>query len=261
MVAARQKPELIAIVGPTASGKSELAMRIAKAYQGEIIAADSRTVYKGMDIGTAKPTLADQMAVPHWALDILEPGQKFTVAQFKKYAEKKIDEINQRGHLPILAGGSGLYLNAVLFGYEFSGPGAERNPKNPRHLKKNNNAANNRLRPGALIVGIMPPDKVIKTRISKRAEDMFKRGIIDETRRLAQKYGEEALQTTGGIVYVLCLRLLKGEISQQQALAKFNTRDWQYARRQRTWFRRNKFIHWFNDPAAAYVFIKEALNN
>ena len=112
---------LVVITGPTASGKTSLAIRIAKKFNGEIICADSRTVYKGMDIGTAKPTKEEQAGVPHWGIDLVEPGERFTVADFQEYAYKKIDDIRSRGKLPMLVGGTGLYIDAVIDGYEFSG--------------------------------------------------------------------------------------------------------------------------------------------
>jgi tRNA dimethylallyltransferase len=110
---------LIVIVGPTASGKTSLAIDIAKQFGGEIICADSRTVYIGMDIGTAKPSRAEQAMVPHWALDLVEPGQRFTAADFKEYANKKIAEIRSRGNIPMIVGGTGLYVDGVIFDYKF----------------------------------------------------------------------------------------------------------------------------------------------
>src|SRR4051812_22066904 len=121
MASTQQKPELLVIVGPTASGKSELALKVAQEFRGEIIAADSRTIYKGMDIGTAKPTKEEQQLAPHWGLDLVEPGQTFSVYQFKKYTEERIEEIKKRNKLPILVGGSGLYIDGILFGFEFMG--------------------------------------------------------------------------------------------------------------------------------------------
>src|ERR1044071_7035484 len=101
-----KKLPLIVIVGPTASGKTALAIEIAEKYNGEIICADSRTIYKGMDIGTAKPTVEERTRVPHWGLDLVEPGERFTVADFKHYADKKIDDIRERGRIPFLVGGT-----------------------------------------------------------------------------------------------------------------------------------------------------------
>jgi tRNA dimethylallyltransferase len=118
------KIELVAIVGPTASGKSGLAMETARRFYGEIIAADSRTIYKGMDIGTAKPSKADQAEIPHWGLDLVEPGQGFSAQKFKVYANQKITDINLRGKLAILVGGTGLYMDSVLYDFQF-GPAAD----------------------------------------------------------------------------------------------------------------------------------------
>ena len=95
---------LIVIVGPTASGKTSLAIDLARQFDGEIICADSRTIYQGMDIGTAKPTKAEQATVPHWGIDLVAPNQSYSVADFKQYADQKIEEIRGRGHIPFLVG-------------------------------------------------------------------------------------------------------------------------------------------------------------
>ena len=115
-----KKLPLIVIVGPTASGKTGLAVRLAKEFGGEIISADSRAVYKGLDIGTAKPSLEEQQAVPHWGIDLVEPNERYTVADFKSYAEQKIEYIRTRDKVPFLVGGTGLYIDAVLYNFEFS---------------------------------------------------------------------------------------------------------------------------------------------
>lgn len=115
---AAEKP-LIVIVGPTASGKTATAISIAQRYDGEIICADSRTVYKGMDIGTAKPTLDEQTLVKHWGIDLVSPDQRYTVGMFQSYARDVIDDIYARGKRPILVGGTGLYVDSILFNYDF----------------------------------------------------------------------------------------------------------------------------------------------
>ena len=123
---------LVVIAGPTASGKTALAIELAERFGGEIICADSRTVYKEMNIGTAKPTAVEQAVVPHWGLDLVRPDEKFTAADFKKYAEQKILEIRQRGHIPFLVGGTGLYVDAVVFDYSF---GEEADPNRRAELE------------------------------------------------------------------------------------------------------------------------------
>ena len=113
------KDKLLVIVGPTASGKTSLAIEVAKKYNGEIICADSRTIYKGMDIGTAKPSKAEQQEIAHHLLDIIEPGEVFSAADFKKACVESVKDIRERGKLPIVVGGSGLYIDAYLFDYQF----------------------------------------------------------------------------------------------------------------------------------------------
>ena len=116
---------LIVITGPTGSGKTGLAIELAEKWGGEIVCADSRTVYKGMDIGTAKPTIEERARVPHHLLDIIEPNERFTVHDFQQFARKAIVEIRTRGHIPFLVGGTGLYIDSVVLDYEFPEDDAE----------------------------------------------------------------------------------------------------------------------------------------
>jgi tRNA dimethylallyltransferase len=261
MAATAQRPKLIVIVGPTASGKSDLAMMIAKKFNGEIIAADSRTIYKGMDIGTAKPSTKDRKEVPHWGLDIVDPGQPFSAYKFKKYAKEVIADVQNRDKLPILVGGTGLYIDAVLFDYQFSSPGNERDEQNSRHRKRGSyEVSSHDLEPSVYLVGLKVEPKELKKNIDRRAEKIFSSGVVEESRQLLEKYGEEKLEKTGGIVYKVCPRLLRGEIQPPEALQLFKTADWQYARRQRTWFKRNKFIHWFDNTDEAFTSVINTLN-
>ena len=281
---------LLVIVGPTASGKSDLAMKVAQKYTGEIICVDSRTVYKGMDIGAAKPSQSDQKAVRHWGLDLVDPGQRFTAADFKKYAQKVILDIQNRGKLPILVGGTGLYIDSILFNFGFRAdsdlkkraelekfsieqlqeiikqqdykmPGSDRNR---RHLIRTietggqSGSKATQIRPDATVIGILPPDEVLKNLISKRADKNFD-GLVTETRSLLNKYGEVRLAKTAGIAYLTSLRFLKGEISQNEAKKLIKTGEWQYARRQKTWFRRNPDIQWFGNGQSAYDFLTKHL--
>lgn len=285
------KPKLVVIVGPTASGKSALAMKVAQQHGGEIIAADSRTIYKGMDIGTAKPSRAERAKVPHWGVDLVSPGQSYSAAKFKNYAEAKILEIQQRGKLPIMVGGTGLYVDGVLFDYEFIKPNRLRrliygrlpanklqnvirrqdwpmpeNINNPRHLlrsieRKGQIGNKSQIpRSDALIIGLMPPDEVLRRSINIRADKMFASGVVPETELLLDRWGAKAVKTTGGIIYSVCLDLIKKEISLAEAKDRFKKADWQYARRQRTWFKRNPFVQWFEHSAGAERAINKALN-
>ena len=191
--------------GETASGKSALAIELAKQFNGEIIAADSRTVYRGMDIGTAKPTLEEQHLVPHHLIDVVNPDERFTVADFKHLTEITIRDITSRGKLPILVGGSGLYIDAVLFDFAFSGQklteGREAlrqlsieelqaKLKKQAYLCRITNAirdilsANSRqvvsaasqcchFVPNTLVLGMEIDREVLAPRIAKRVEEMF----------------------------------------------------------------------------------------
>lgn len=293
MAAAAQRPELVAIVGPTASGKSELAMKIARKFNGEIICADSRTVYKGMNIGTAKPSASEQREVRHWALDLIEPGEAYSAARFKKYAEAAIKDIKNRGKLTILVGGTGLYIDSVLFDFGFLEPGSMRhreeleklsveelqgiikekgykmpeNARNTRHLvlaierKGQSGTRKHGIAKGVLLLGLLPSDKTLKRRIDRRAEQIFERGIVAETQSLLAKYGEKALLSTAGISYQMTLKYIRGEVSREEVIVLIKTREWQYARRQKTWFKSNAHINWFIGVEEAYEAIKNRLAN
>lgn len=291
MAATPERPKLLAIVGPTASGKSALAMQVAALMPSEIICVDSRTIYKGMDIGTAKPTSADRKKVPHWGLDLIKPGDDFSAARYKRYANAKIKEIQARNKLPILVGGSGLYMDSVLYDFRF-GPAstADRqkleaktlsqltgiinekgwelpeNTLNKRHLvrtieRHGIGGGRSRLPQDSLVIGLRPPDESLRNNITRRAGQMFKQGIIMETKGLCELYGRDALVQTGGIIYRICIRLIDGEISEQTAATLFKSSDWQYARRQKTWYKKNNDIIWFTDIKSAYIYLEKLLNN
>ena len=268
---------LIVLVAPTASGKSSLAMKLAQRYGGEIISADSRAIYKDLDIGTAKPTLEDQKLVQHWGIDIATPGDRYTAADFKQYAYQKIEEIRSRGKIPFLVGGSGMYVDAVLFDYSFSGGYDQsardklesmsvdqlykycvdnnieipENKQNKRYLvraiERNNLASKKRTTPidNCIIVGITTDKSVLRQRIAKRASEFFDSGVVEEAVRAGQKYGWDNEAMTGN-VYRLVHRYMDGEIDRDELVAAFETLDWKLAKRQITWMKRNKFIKWLN---------------
>lgn len=222
---------LVIIVGPTASGKTAVAIDIAKRYDGEIICADSRTIYKEMDIGTAKPSFEERKNVPHFGLDIVTPGERFTVADFKSYALEKISEIRSRGHIPVLVGGTGLYVDSILFDFDFSET-ADRTDdwrKNPL--------------PNAIVVGIATKKQILRKRIEARAEQLFTNGVVEEATRLGKKYGWDNAAMTGNI-YPLIRDYCGGRLKIEECIEKFTTQDWQLAKRQMTWLRPNPFIEW-----------------
>lgn len=266
---------LIVIVGPTASGKSGIAVELAEQYNGEIICADSRTIYKGMDIGTAKPSREDQARVPHFGLDLVKPGEPFSAADFKAYAVQKIAEIRARGHVPFLVGGTGLYIDSIVFDYQF-GPPADlekrtelehmtlkelhnyciqynitlpENDQNKRYviraIEQKGVSTKRLVAPinNCIVVGIATEREQLRERIKKRSEQLFNDGVVEEAKTLGDTYGWENEAMTGNI-YRLSHAFLNNDITESELKTKNLTADWQLAKRQLTWLKRNKFITW-----------------
>jgi tRNA dimethylallyltransferase len=221
----------LVIVGPTASGKTGVAIQIAKKLGGEIISADSRAIYKGMDIGTAKPTPEEQGGILHFGIDLVNPDERFTAADFKQYAEEHIREILARGNLPIVVGGTGLYVDALIYNYNFNVQ-AKRNKTDREQLEHN-----------FYTVGIKTDRVELRERIHERAIQMFDNKIVQETERLAAKY-DFNLQSMRSNIYPIVWRMIQGEISREQAIREFELDDWHLAKRQITWFKRNPGIDW-----------------
>lgn len=287
----RTEPPLILIVGPTASGKTSLGIRIAKQYNGEIISADSRAIYKDLSIGTAKPSLEEQDGVPHWGIDLVAPGERFTASDFQQYAKKKIVEIRGRGHLPIIVGGTGLYVDAVMYDFEFPEEGndiehrdmlmaqsldelykycSKNNVPLPENKKNKRYVVNNILRSGrdlkrkhdldknTIVVGIATDRDVLRRRIEARAVTIFNDGVIDEARQAAEKYGWNNEAMTGNI-YPLVHQYFDGVLTLDELKQKFIVRDWQLAKRQLTWLKRNEHIYWA-DLDGAYTYLTRRLD-
>lgn len=282
---------LIAIVGQTASGKSGLAMQVAQKWGGEIIAADSRTVYKGMNIGTAKPTAAERAAVRHHLIDVVEPSQPFSAADFQRLTKQALADIQARHQLPIIVGGTGLYVDAVLYDFQFRPPAdpamrssleklsvtqlqqmiidqklpLPNNAQNRRHLVRTLETQGQistatALRPNTCLVGLKLDHKILQQRIVQRVEDMVAQGFVTEVRRLFEQYGFDtvALQAPG---YKAFRDYIKGQISLEEAKAAFVRNDLHLAKRQRTWFQRNPDIRWFSSAGEAFAAINHFLNN
>ena len=287
----RPEPPLVVIVGPTASGKTALAIRLAKRYDGEVICADSRTVYRDMDIGTAKPTPEEQADVPHWGLDMVDPGQRFTAADFKQYALHKVAEIKARGRIPFIVGGTGLYIDGVLFDYEFGEgydptrrsqlealtieklydychdnnitlPGNDRNKRYIiRAIEQGGINRKRRTTPieDTIVVGIATVRNELRTRMQHRSEQMLANGVVDEAIILGKKYGWKNEAMTGN-VYPLVKSYLDGQITYDDIKDKNTTLDWQLAKRQMTWFRRNPYIYW-GDGEQIYRYVASVLEH
>lgn len=227
----------IVIVGATASGKTGVSIEIAQEIGGEVISADSRAIYRGMDIGTAKPDIEEQQGIPHWGLDLAEPGERFTVADWKRYAEEKIAEIRGRGKLPIIAGGTGLYVDALIYDYDFT----EQKKLSQNDRKK----TAEEICAKYLIVGIKWGSEELRQRITLRADKMFTQELYDETRKLVEKCNWDT-QAMKSNIYQFAWSYLQNEISLERAKELFIYDDWHLAKRQMTWFKRNKNITWLS---------------
>ena len=280
---------LIVILGPTASGKTAYAIRLARLIGGEVICADSRTVYRGMDIGTAKPTEPERAGVLHWGLDLIEPDQRYSLYDFQRYAMAKIAEIRQRQHVPLLVGGSGLYINSVIYDYRLAGGDYDpttrakleklspdelrrlivkrgvklpRDPDNKRRLIRSlerGGVSNNcgYLSRQTVVIGIAVDKEKLSQRISERAERMLERGLVDEVERLIAHYGmvEPLRRNAYGVV----AKYLTGQIYEAELIEQISTKDRQLAKKQLTWWRNPRWasdIMWRTLPE-----LTDRLNN
>jgi tRNA dimethylallyltransferase len=289
------KPAVVAILGPTATGKSALALALAERYGGEIINCDSTAVYRGFDIGTDKIAPADRRGIPHHLIDIVDPVEEYTAARYARDAAAVIHDVHARGRLPVLAGGTGFYYRALTRGL-FPGPGrdaalrqrleaiAERRDVTLLHrmLRKVDPASALRIQPRDLkrlvralevffltgrpltahftdtvsplpdvdvvAVGLRLPAAQISERVTRRVDEQFARGLLDEIRTLLARGIPEAARPFGGLVYRQALEHLHGvrdEAATRGLIAQENRR---YARRQLIWFRKEPNLSWFDGP-------------
>lgn len=254
----------IVIVGPTASGKTGVSIDVAKelnkifiqnsrddylcedikimndlyerqvsdpGYIAEIISADSRAIYKDMEIGTTKPSLEERQGIVHFGVDLVYPGEKFTVADWKFYAENKIDQIRWRGHIPIVVGGTGLYIDALIYDYKFT-QRAKEDCSDRKEIKENYR-----------IFGIKWGREELRERIMARLNKLFVQELFDETYKLVDKYGWDN-QAMKSNIYEFVWKYLNKGISLEEAIELAFLKDWHLAKRQMTWFKRNKEIEW-----------------
>ena len=266
--------KVLVIAGLTASGKTQLSLDWAKKLNGEIINADSQQVYQGLDIGTAKVSLQDQQQVPHHLIDILSIEERFNVKAFQTLCREKIDEIDRRGHLPILVGGTGLYLKAALYDYVFDDEDEQDlyeaystdqlvhlleevdakaletiHPNNRKRLIRALNMAKTHKKSDRIEAQkhqalydvfwlvLSPPKSVIDERIKDRVIQMFESGLVDEATQFFKSSSAQAYQSFQAIGYKEFKGYFSGEISLEEVMDKIIIHTRQFAKRQMTWFR------------------------
>lgn len=276
------KPRIIAVVGPTATGKSDLAVSLAKKYGGEVVSADSRQVYRGLDIGSGKISAKEMQGVPHHLLDVADPKHSYSVARFQKDGRKAIAAILKRGKIPIIVGGTGFYIDALLFDMQF--PNVKPNkslrakleklsthllvdrlesldPRRAEDIDKQNRVrliraieiaeANGPVAPISTSspydiywIGIHAETEVLKSRIVLRLAKRMKAGMTAEFKKLHEQGLSYKRMETLGLEYRYGARLLQGLINRSEFAEQLTKEIVKYAKRQMTWFKKNKAIKW-----------------
>lgn len=287
-----QKPKVIVIGGPTASGKTALSIELAKTIGGEIVSADSMQIYQEMNIGTAKPEEEEKQGIPHYMIDVVKPNERYSVAEYKKEAKKAIQKILQKGKIPIVVGGTGLYIDSLIYEIEFleletpltyrkeleetaEKEGLESlyqkakqiDPEAMKRISQNDKKRIFRVleiyqQTGKTKTTLdkesrkeveyeykmfaigMDRDRLYH-RINQRVDNMIEKGLIEEVQRIYQNYQEfpTAMQALG---YKEVVAYLEGKVSKDDMIEQIKRESRRYAKRQLTWFRKNKETIWLN---------------
>ncbi|WP_442604025.1 tRNA (adenosine(37)-N6)-dimethylallyltransferase MiaA [Paenibacillus sp. KN14-4R] len=285
------KPPLLVLVGPTAVGKTQLSLTLAEQYKCEIISGDSMQVYRGMDIGTAKVSMEERARVPHHMIDIHDPSDAFSVAEFQERVRDLIPQINNRGHLPFIVGGTGLYVESVCYNYQFSEANSDEQLRQEldtyaiEHgdqalhdmLREVDPASADRLHPNdrrriiraievfrvtgtklseqlagqkkespynLCIVGLTMDRALLYKRIEERVDEMMQQGLLDEVKRLLAEGYDPYSVAMQGLGYKEMVGHLQGEYSLEGAIELLKRDTRRFAKRQLSWFRHMKDIHW-----------------
>ena len=237
--------DLVVVLGPTASGKTKYAVALAERLGGEIISADSRQVYQGMDIGTGKD-LAEYGSVPYHLIDIAEPGEQYNVWQFQQDFQKAWTDIRGRGAVPILCGGTGMYINAVTRAYDFS-------EKTPLSAPRTSSSLDGEFPRKPFFIGTLVNREVRNARIDARLDARLLEGMVEEIRRLLERGVPAEKLISYGLEYKFVTLYLQGELPYAEMREKLAIAIHQFAKRQMTWFRGMErsgiVIHWV-DPAS-----------
>jgi len=279
--------KIIVILGQTAAGKTNLAVKLAKKFKGEIISADSRQVYRGLNIGTDKVTRQQMKRIPHHLLDVTSPKKAFTIAEYKKLADNKIKEILERGKLPIIAGGTGFYIQAIVDNIAYPSvppnqplrkkleklsakqllsrlkkldPKRAKNidPQNKRRLIRAIEIAKElgfvpqlpsqkgKQKYQFLQIGLKVQPEILKARIRYRLLKNIKKGLRAETKSLHHRGVSWKRMEELGLYYAWMAKFIRNKISRREMFEGLVAVIWQYAKRQKTWFQRDKRIKWFD---------------
>lgn len=286
------KPKIVVIVGPTASGKTKLSIELAKKIDGEVVSCDSMQIYKEMDIGSAKPTIEEMQGIKHHLIDYISPEERYSVARYKQDAKKAIKEILEKGKVPIIVGGTGLYVNSLIYEIEYNKIEFDAEYREKLEEKAKNGLEDlyeeaKKIDPKAMEI-ISPNDKkriirvleiyhatkktkteleiesrknevqydyrvfaidirrdILYDRINKRVDKMIEQGLIQEVENLKQKYSEfpTAMQ---GLGYKEVVQYFENELTKEEMIEKIKQETRRYAKRQLTWFRKNKETIWLN---------------
>ena len=300
--------KVIVICGPTASGKTGLSIELAKKINGEIVSADSMQIYQEMDIGTAKPTQEEKQGIKHYLMDFVSPEERYSVADYKIEAKKAIKEIIQKGKVPIVVGGTGLYIDSLI--YEIEYPNIEfdetyrkqleerakkegletlykeaktMDPLAVEKISQNDEKrilrileiyhATGKTKTEQEIESIKKPveydykvyalqwdREILYERINKRVDQMLQQGLIEEVKGILKKYDKfpTAMQ---GLGYKEVVEFLKGDITEEEMIEKIKRETRRYAKRQMTWFRKNKQTIWLKGQANIEENINRILEN
>ncbi len=307
------KPKVVAIVGTNASGKSDLAVELAHKFDGEVVSADSRQVYRGLDLSSGKvpgrwkirgfKRLYEYQDIPHYLVDVTTPRKRFSAQQFKRKAQKAVNDILERGKLPIVAGGTGLYIHTLLHNTPL--PEAPPNSKLRRELEELTTEqlmhrlkaldpdtakridSNNRRRIiraieivvsiqstipkvdvfdssdspyNTLKIGISLSPNELKRRIETRLESRLREGMVEEVKRIHRLGVSWRRLEEMGLEFRAIAKLIRGEIDLEQMKQEVTSQSWQYAKRQLTWFKRDKEIIWIDAPAKAAPLVRDFLS-
>jgi len=303
-----EKPKVIVICGPTAAGKTKLSIELAKKINGEIISADSMQIYKDMNIGTAKIEQEEMQGIKHHLLDFVLPSERYSVAEFKKDAENAIEEILQKGKTPIIVGGTGLYIDSLVYGIEYTDikideeyrkelekiieeQGLEKLFKQAQEIdfeatekisqndkkrimrileiykatgktktQQEIESRKNGIKYDYKVFAINIEREKLYEKINKRVDIMIEKGLIQEVKKLLKKYDSfpTAMQ---GLGYKEVVGYLKEEIKKEEMIEKIKMETRRYAKRQLTWFRKNKEIIWLNGLDDIYQNIDIIINS